>query len=89
VIVGGALTIMLGGLLTAEDGRLSILLAAGMAMMIGLMVFLIFAMDRPLMGEISIEPVAFEQVMKRMDSLDETVERIKATLPAVETTGTR
>jgi hypothetical protein len=82
VVFGGALTIMLGNLLTAEDGRLSILLAAGMAAMIGLMVFLIFSMDRPLMGEISIEPVAFEQVVKRMDSLDRTVERVKAALPS-------
>jgi hypothetical protein len=89
VISGGALTIMLANLLTAEDGRLSILLAAGMATMIGLMVFLIFAMDRPLMGEISIEPVAFEQVMKRMDTLDQTVERAKAGLPGSETTTTK
>jgi hypothetical protein len=89
VVFGGALTIMLGNLLTAEDGRLSILLAAGMAMMIGLMVFLIFSMDRPLMGEISIEPVAFEQVMKRMETLDRTVAKIKAQTPSLEATAAK
>jgi len=80
VIAGGAVTIMMAALLIAEDDWLSYVLCAGLAVMIGMLVFLIVAVDRPLMGGVSVDAVAFEQVGQRMDALDKTLRRAEPTL---------
>ena len=76
VIAGGLVTILMTTLLITEDDWLSYLLCAGMAVMIGMMVFLIVAVDRPLMGAVSVDSTAFRQVEERMNTLDDTLQRI-------------
>ena len=80
VVAGGAVTIAMATLLIAQDDWLSYVLCAGLAVMIGMLVFLIVAVDRPLMGGVSVDAVAFEQVGQRMDALDETLRRVEPVL---------
>ena len=74
-------------LLTARERRLGVLLAATNATMLGLMVFLVIALDHPLMGEVSIQPTIFTVVGRRMDALEGTLLRNEPT-PSTESTRT-
>ena len=72
-------------LLTARERRLGILLAVANATMLGLMVFLVIALDHPLMGEVSIQPTIFTVVGRRMDALQGTLRRDEPA-PSTEST---
>lgn len=61
VFIGGALTIMLTYFLALERIRLHVVMRLIASAMIGLVVFMIVAMDHPFRGEVSIAPDAFEE----------------------------
>jgi hypothetical protein len=60
VIVGAVLNMLLLYVLRIEPLRTHMLLIGLVATFIGLMIFFIIAMDHPFLGELSIEPHAFE-----------------------------
>ncbi len=66
VLVGGALNIGLTFLVTTRDIRLNMLLTSSYAFMIGLMIFLILAVDHPLWGKVCVKPTAFQGVRESM-----------------------
>ncbi|HEY2159166.1 MAG TPA: DUF4239 domain-containing protein [Isosphaeraceae bacterium] len=73
VLVGGFLNIGLSLLIATKDIRLDLILTTAFSLMIGIMVFLIFALDHPFWGEVSVKPEAFEfakTVMSRVAAKD-------------------
>lgn len=66
VLAGAAVMIFMTYLFCAQSGLLHLLLTAGLAGMIGLVVFLIFALDRPLVGSAAITPDSFQQALTGM-----------------------
>ena len=69
VLVGGLLNIGLSFLLTSKDVRLDLILTTAFSLMIGIMVFLIFALDHPFWGEVSVRPNAFGYIKANMARL--------------------
>lgn len=69
VLVGGVLSIGLSFLLTSKDVRLDLILTTAFSLMVGIMVFLIFALDHPFWGEVSVRPDAFEYARATMTRL--------------------
>jgi hypothetical protein len=72
------LTVALGALLTIAfvwmlhmDRRSQLLLSAAAAFFLGLMIFLIYAMDHPLRGAVSLAPEGFESVYELVMKWDE------------------
>jgi len=63
VLVGAAVTIGMTGFLWTDNLRLHSLLIATLAMIIGLVIFLIFSLDRPLWGRVSVGPEDFQEVL--------------------------
>jgi hypothetical protein len=73
VLVGGFLNIGLSLLIATKDIRLNLILTTAFSLMIGIMVFLIFALDHPFWGDVSVKPDAFEFVratMRRIEAKD-------------------
>lgn len=73
VLVGGLLNVGLSLLITTKDIRLDLILTTAFSLMIGIMVFLILALDHPFWGEVSVKPDAFEYArtnMKRLSARD-------------------
>jgi hypothetical protein len=66
VLAGAAVTIGLTYFFRSENRRLQIILTAALATMIGLVIFLIVVLDRPLVGEVSVEPDGFRDVLTRI-----------------------
>lgn len=66
IIFGAALNIVISWLLVVDDFRLHGVLNALMAALLGLLVYLIAAMDNPFRGEYSVSPEAFEMVRDRL-----------------------
>jgi hypothetical protein len=62
VLLGGALTIVTSFCFQVNEYKLHLLLSGSLATMVGLLVFLIAAFDRPYRGSVSIEPTAYEIV---------------------------
>jgi hypothetical protein len=60
VLLGGALTIVTSFCFQLNEFKFHLLLSSGLAAMIGLLVFLIAAFDRPYRGTVSIDPTAYE-----------------------------
>ena len=71
VLVGGLLTISISYLFWIEDVRFHLLLLSMLSMFIGLMVFLIAALDHPFRGEVSVSPASYETIIHNaMDVID-------------------
>ena len=64
VEIGAAITLWLCCLFSVKNERLHMLLVACLAVFIGLVIFLIAAMDNPYRGEFSVKPEAFELLLK-------------------------
>ncbi|HEX7182321.1 MAG TPA: hypothetical protein VF756_10790 [Thermoanaerobaculia bacterium] len=63
VLMGAALTIGLTYFFYTENRRLQLLLTGVLSTMVGLVVFVILAMDRPLIGELGVPPDSFREVL--------------------------
>lgn len=79
VCFGGFLTIMISYFFWIEDVRFHFLLLSILASFIGLMIFLIAALDRPFRGTVSVKADSYQMVIQRvMDPLDAQMARSKA-----------
>ena len=63
ILMGGALTIATSYCFQVQQFRLHLLLTTGLAAMIGLLVFLIAALDQPYRGAVSVEPTAYQIIL--------------------------
>jgi len=63
IILGGMLTIATSYCFQVQEIRLHLVLTTGLAAMIGLLVFLIAALDRPYRGAVSVEPIAYQIIL--------------------------
>jgi hypothetical protein len=63
VFLGGALTIATSFCFQVQHFRFHLLLTTGVAVMIGLLVFLIASLDRPYRGAVSIDATAYQIVL--------------------------
>jgi hypothetical protein len=66
VLVGAAVLIFMTYFFRAESDGLHHLLTAGLSILIGLVIFLILALDRPLVGYVSIDPSSFADALTTM-----------------------
>lgn len=64
ILLGGALTIVASYCFQLQLFRLHVLLVTGLAVMIGLLVFLIAALDQPYRGAVSIDAAAYKIVLE-------------------------
>ena len=69
VLFGGVMNLGLTYLFWMEDYRLQQVLTGGLGLTIGLVIFVIVALDHPLWGEVSVSPAAFDAVADSMDRL--------------------
>jgi hypothetical protein len=67
VIVGAVLNLGLTYLFWMDDQRVHFVMTAVLGATIGMVVYLILALDHPLWGEVSVAPTAFEIVESSMD----------------------
>ena len=70
VLVGGMLTICVSYFFWIEDVRFHLLLLSMLSLFIGLMVFLIAALDHPFRGEVSVSPDSYKTIVRAMEALD-------------------
>lgn len=63
IIVGGILTIATSYCFQVQQIRLHLILTTGLATMIGLLVFLIAALDSPYRGAVSVDPTAYQIIL--------------------------
>ena len=66
VLAGAVITLGMTFFFWSEESALHRLLNAALAATLGLMIFLIFSLDRPLVGSVSVEPSAFQEVLETM-----------------------
>ena len=66
VLAGAVITLGMTFFFWSEESTLHRLLNAALAVTLGLMIFLIFSLDRPLVGSVSVEPTAFQEVLETM-----------------------
>lgn len=66
VLAGALLTLSMTFFFWSEESALHRLLNAALAATLGLMIFMIFSLDRPLVGSVSVEPTAFQEVLETM-----------------------
>ena len=66
VLAGAAVLMLITGLFRVEGRRLHSLLTVALSVVIGLVIFLILALDRPLIGTVSIDPSSFEDALTTM-----------------------
>jgi hypothetical protein len=64
ILLGGVLTIATAYCFQMQPFRLHLLLTAILAMMIGLLIFLIAALDRPFQGTVSVKPTAYRIILE-------------------------
>jgi hypothetical protein len=67
VLAGAAIMIFMTYFFSAESAPLHQLLTAALSVLIGLVIFLILALDRPLIGYVSIDPSSFEDALTTMN----------------------
>ncbi len=72
VLIGAFLNILLVYLIHIEPARTHFLLIGVLAAFIGLMVFLVAALDHPFRGQFSLNSGPFEQVRKSWETLDQS-----------------
>ena len=71
LLMGGALTIVVGYFFFIEDVRFHIVVQSFLTTFIALMIFLILALDRPFRGEVSVGADSYQTIRTRvMDPLD-------------------
>ena len=71
VMIGGFLTVGVSYLFWIEDTRFHVLLLSMVSFFIGLMIFLIAALDRPFRGNVSVSSDSYRTIITRvMDPLD-------------------
>jgi hypothetical protein len=63
VLLGAAIMIGMTFFLWTDNLRIHSLLTVSLGLIIGLMVFLIFTLDKPLVGRVSVDPGSFEEVL--------------------------
>jgi hypothetical protein len=63
IILGGMITVAFAAFFRMENRRAQLLLTSMMALMFGLMLFLIAATDHPLWGRISVDPGPFKELV--------------------------
>lgn len=63
VLMGAAITIGITWFLWADNQRAHVLLTAFLAVIIALVIFLIFVLDEPLVGRVSVDSSSFEEVL--------------------------
>ncbi len=66
VLAGAAITLGMTFFFWSEESALHRFLNAALAVTLGLMIFMIFSLDRPLVGSVSVEPSAFQEVLETM-----------------------
>jgi len=66
VLAGAVLTLCMTFFFWSEESALHRILNAALAATLGLMIFLIFSLDRPLVGSVSVEPSAFQEILETM-----------------------
>ena len=66
---GGAVTLLFAGLFGTENRRLQILMICALASIIGFMLFMIAAIDRPFEGIVSVEPEPFKHALENLQQL--------------------
>ena len=66
VLAGAAVLIFMSYFFCAEKNALHLLLTVGLSVLIGLVIFLILALDRPLIGSISVDASSFEDALPAM-----------------------
>jgi hypothetical protein len=66
ILLGGALTVMSSFCFQVKEFQFHALLTTGLAAMVGLLVFLIAALDRPYLGGVSVESTAYQIVLDRV-----------------------
>ena len=64
ILLGGALTIATSFCFQVQQFRFHLLLTTSLATMVGLLVFLIAALDQPYRGAVSIQPTAYQIVLE-------------------------
>lgn len=69
VLLGAAASILLTWLFEVEDARRHVFLTGLYSALIGLLIFLIAALDNPYRGEVSVGPDAFTLVLDRMNKM--------------------
>lgn len=69
IVIGAAITIGFAALFPMRDGRSQIAIMSLAAIMFGMMIFLVVAMDRPLRGEFSVQPDAFRVIKSNIAQL--------------------
>jgi hypothetical protein len=63
ILLGGALTVATSYCFQVQQFRLHLLLTTALATIVGLLVFLIAALDQPYRGAVSIEPTAYQIIL--------------------------
>jgi Protein of unknown function (DUF4239) len=66
VLAGAAVLIFMSYFFCGEKNMLQLLLTAGLSVLIGMVIFLILALDRPLIGKISVDTSSFEGALTTM-----------------------
>jgi hypothetical protein len=66
VLLGGVLNLALAAMIRTESPRAMLVLIVALAVMIGLMIFEIVAVDHPLWGEVSIQSTPYREVLKSL-----------------------
>ncbi|MFL6193895.1 MAG: DUF4239 domain-containing protein [Thermoanaerobaculia bacterium] len=66
LLAGGVLTVMMTFFFWSDSSRMHVVLNMALAMTIGLVIFLILALDRPLVGSVSVQPTVFQEVLEMM-----------------------
>ena len=65
ILLGGALTILSSFCFQVKELQFHMLLSTSVAVMVGLLVYLIAALDRPYRGAVSVEPTAYQIVLDK------------------------
>jgi hypothetical protein len=66
VLAGAAVLIFMSYFFCAEKNTLQLLLTVGLSVLVGLVIFLILELDRPLIGKVSVDASSFEDALATM-----------------------
>ncbi|MDE3155171.1 MAG: DUF4239 domain-containing protein [Acidobacteriota bacterium] len=72
IVIGALITLFFASLFHAERRRVQLLTMALTSAMFGLMIFLILAMDHPLLGQFSVSPEALQEEQARLEQIMRT-----------------
>lgn len=66
VLIGSIITVGLTFLFWTENVRLHLILNAAVGLMVGMMMFIIVALDHPFWGEVSVSPDAYKDLLRAL-----------------------